>query len=135
MRDEQDLVIPLAEERVSTARRQVETGRVRVTTRVEEREQLVREELARDEVEISRVPRGVEISEVPEIAQIGDVTIVPVVEEVLVVEKKLMLVEEIHLSRVRTSQEHMQPVILRAQRAEIEREASSGDHRSNTLGE
>lgn len=127
MRDEQDLVIPLVEERAFVTKRNVETGRVRVATRVEEREQLIRGELARDEVEIRRVPRNVEIDSVPEIGQVGDVTIVPVVEEVLVVEKKLMLVEEIHLSRVRTSEEYAQPVTVRAQRAEIEREASSGD--------
>ena len=112
----------------------METGRVRVTTHVEERQQLVREQLARDEVEIVRVPRGIEIETVPEISQVGDVTIVPVVEEVLVVEKKLMLVEEIHLSRVRTSQEYTQPVTLRAQRAEIAREASSGDPQPSTQG-
>jgi hypothetical protein len=52
---------------------------------------------------------------------------VPIVEEVLVVEKKLMLVEEIHLTRTRSTEEFAQPVTLAVQQAEIERDDSSGE--------
>ena len=128
MEEEQNLVIPLVEERVSATKREIETGRVRVHTRVEEREEIVRAELARENVEVERVPMSVEISSVPETRQEGDVTIIPVVEEVLVVTKKLMLVEEIRLRRTRTIEEHARPVTLARQRAEIERERSGGGH-------
>lgn len=127
MNEEQNLVIPLLEERVSTSKREVETGRVRVRTRVEERQEIASAELARDEVEVERVPANREVAEMPEVRQQGTTTIVPVVEEVLVVEKKLVLVEEIHLTRKQSTEEFTQPIILRAQRAEIEREDSSGD--------
>lgn len=126
MDEEQNLVIPLVEERVSATKREVETGRVRVRTRVEERQEIVRADLARDSVEIERVAMNVEISAVPAVRQEGDITVVPVVEEVLVVEKKLMLVEEVRLRRTRSIEEHTQPVTLASQRAEIEREASGG---------
>ena len=128
MEEEQNLVIPLVEERVSATKREVETGRVRVRTRVEERQETVRADLARESVEIQRVPMNVEVSDMPAVRQEGGTTIVPVVEEVLVVEKKLMLVEEVHLRRTRSIEEHTQPVTLAAQRAEIEREASGGGH-------
>ncbi len=128
MNEEQDLVIPLVEERVSTAKREVETGRVRVRTRVEERQQMIRSELARDEVEIERVPMNVELSALPEVRQEGGTTIIPIVEEVLIVEKKLVLVEEIRLRRTTASQEYTQPVTIRSQRADVTREESSGDH-------
>lgn len=127
MSKEQDLVIPLVEERVSATKRRVETGRVRVTTYVDEREQMVSAELEREEVEIERVPRGIELTHMPEVRLDGDVTIIPIVEEILVVEKKLVLVEEIRLVRRRTSRDHAQPVTVRAQRAEIERETKSGE--------
>ena len=125
---EQNLVIPLVEECVSATKREVETGRVRVRTRVEERQEIVRADLARESVDIQRVPMNVEVSAMPAVRQDGDITVVPVVEEVLVVEKKLMLVEEVHLRRTRSIEEHTQPVTLASQRAEIEREASGGGH-------
>jgi uncharacterized protein (TIGR02271 family) len=122
MDEEQNLVIPLVEERVSATKREVETGRVRVHTRIDEREEIVHAELARDQVDVERVPMNREIASVPAVRQEGDVTIVPVVEERLVVEKKLFLVEEVRLRRTRTIEEHAQPVRLATQRAEIERE-------------
>ncbi len=127
MPEERTQVIPLVEERVSATKRTVETGRVRVRTRVAHREELVRAELARDEVAIERVPVGREIDEMPAIRQDGDTTIVPVVEEVLVVEKRLVLVEEIRLRRVSGSQIVETPVTLAVQRAEIEREPIYAD--------
>jgi uncharacterized protein (TIGR02271 family) len=126
MDEEQDLVIPLVEERVSATKREVETGRVRVRTRVDEREEIVRAELARDRVEVERVAMNQEIASIPAVRQEGEVTIVPVVEERLVVQKKLFLVEEVRLRRTRSIEEHAQPVRLATQRAEIEREQSGG---------
>jgi len=120
-------VIPLVEEEAIVSKRRVESGRVRVRTRIEEREEWVRADLARDEVQVDRVPVDREIEAVPPIRQEGDVTIVPVVEEVLVVEKRLRLVEEIHLRRTRSHEQISQPVMLAAQRAEIERHETSGE--------
>lgn len=62
------------------------------------------------------------MSEAPQVRIEGDVTIVPVMEEVLVIEKRLMLVEEIHIRRVATREDVSIPVELRKQRATIERE-------------
>ena len=128
MDEEQGLVIPLVEGRVSATKREIETGRVRVRTRVEERQEIVRADLARGPVEIQRVPINVEVAAMPAVRREGGTTIVPIVEEVLVVEKKLMLVEEVRLRRTRSIEEHTQPLTLAAQRAEIEREASGGGH-------
>jgi len=135
MKEEQNLVIPLVEERVSATKREVETGRVRVRTRVEERQEMIREDLARDEVDIERVPLDIEVDAMPQVRQEGDVTIVPVVEEVLVVQKKLVLVEEIRLRRTRSHEEFAEPVTVRAQRAEVERQESSGDNQTTTKKE
>jgi uncharacterized protein (TIGR02271 family) len=127
MPDEREFVIPLVEEHVSATKRKVETGRVRVSTHVDERIEVVRHKLERDEVEIERVPMNREIKDMPKIREEKGVTIVPVVEEVLVVEKKLMLVEEIRLSRKRSYEKYAKPVTLRAQRAEVLREELSGE--------
>ena len=53
----------------------------------------------------------------------GDLTIVPVVEEVLVVEKRLVLKEELHIRRTSQTELVEVPVTLRKQRAVVERQA------------
>lgn len=119
--------IPLVEEQAIVSKRVVPKGRVQVNARVEQREEVVETDLMHEEVEIERVPLGREVQAPPPVRQEGDVTIVPVVEEVLVVEKRLVVVEEIHLRRTRRTQHHSQPVTLAAQRAEIVRNETSGE--------
>jgi stress response protein YsnF len=135
MTDEEVEVIPIIEERLKTSKVTVETGRVRVRTVVDERQEIVRDQLMRDRVEVQRIPRNIEISEAPVVREEGDVTIIPVVEEVLVVQKKLMLVEEIHLHRSRSHEEFEQPVTVRVQRAVVERERDSGEEMPTQAGE
>jgi stress response protein YsnF len=128
MAEEQgNAAIPLVEERVVTSKRLVETGRVRVQTVVDEREDMVREQLGRVEVDVERVPVNQEVDEVPPVREDGDVTIIPVVEEVLVVTKKLVVTEEIRIRRRKTMEEHSEPVMLRSQRVVVEREDGEGD--------
>jgi uncharacterized protein (TIGR02271 family) len=119
---EEVAAIPLVEERLSVAKRQVESGRVRVQVTVEERQETVTEQLMHDDLQIERVPRNVRLTEVPHVRLEGNTTIVPVVEEVLVVEKALMLVEEIHICRKSVSEPTEIPVTLRAERVKVERD-------------
>ena len=120
---DQVAAIPLVEERLSIAKREVESGRVRIRVTVEEREETVTEHLSRDDLQIERVPRNVRLTEVPHVRLEGSTTIVPVVEEVLVVEKALVLVEEIHICRRSVSEPTQIPVTLRSEQASIERES------------
>ena len=116
-----DATLRLLAEELSVAKQKVETGRVRISTRTHEREALVDENLARERIEIETVPVGLRIDAVPEVRQEGDTTIVPVVEEVLVVERRLMLKEEIRIKRVRTTERHQEKVMLRHQEAVVTR--------------
>jgi len=119
---EEVAAIPLVEERLEVGKRQVESGRVSVRVAVDTREEIVPAKLAHDEVEVRRVPRNVAVTELPGVRLEGDTTIIPVVEEQLVFEKRLVLVEEIHVvRRTRTAVEEI-PVVLRSERAEIERD-------------
>jgi len=123
----QEEVIPLVAERLSVGKRTVPTGRVRVRTLVDETQEWVREDLARETAEIERVPIGREVDEVPQVRQEGDVLVVPVVEEVLVVEKRLVLKEEIRIRKDRMVERAEEPVTLRAMRAVVEREPIERD--------
>lgn len=127
MKDEQgEYRIPLAEERLIVRKEEVETGRVRVRTLVDEAETIVREQLTHAEVEVERVPMDRQVEAVPPVREEDGVTIIPVVREVLIVQKQLILTEEVRLRRVTRTEDHAEPVLLRTQRAEIEREEASG---------
>jgi uncharacterized protein (TIGR02271 family) len=117
-----DSTLRLLAEEVRVAKETVETGRVRVARRTREREALIDEILASEHVEIETIPIGRRIDAVPAVRQEGDTTIVPVVEEILVVERRLMLREEIHVTRVRTTSRHQETVVLRHQEAVVTRD-------------
>jgi uncharacterized protein (TIGR02271 family) len=111
----------LLEEELWVGREQVETGRVRIKVRTHEREEVVEVPLTREHLEVERVPIDREIEAIPPRRQEGDTTIVPVVEEVVVVQRKLVLKEELHLRLVRTTEQHRESVTLRRQEAVVER--------------
>jgi uncharacterized protein (TIGR02271 family) len=119
---EEVAAIPLIEERLQVGKRQVESGRVKVRVAVDTREEIVPAELRHDEVEIRRVPRNVAVTELPAVRFEGETTVIPVVEEQLVVEKRLVLVEEIHVQRRTKTVVEGIPVVMRSERAEIERQ-------------
>ena len=114
--------LSIVEEELHVEKRQVATGRVTVRTTTEASEEVARATLAGESVEVTRVPVNREIDTAPSIRTEGDVTIIPVVEEVIVVEKRLVLKEEIHLRRTVTREDVAVPVKLRKQRATIERD-------------
>jgi transposase len=82
-------IIPLVEETATVDKRQVVTGRVRVQTLTDTIEELAHAEVQRESVEVTRVPIDKVVETAPAIRTEGDVTILPIVEEVLVVEKRL----------------------------------------------
>ena len=121
--DEQDAeIIPLVQEELVVSKRKRETGRVRVRTELHWRTGHARADLYRDHVEVERVPVGREVDEAPPIREEGDTVIIPVVEEVLVVEKRLLLKEEVHLKRIRSVEHTDEAVRLRIMEAIVERE-------------
>jgi stress response protein YsnF len=129
VRDEPDTssTIPLVEEELRLDKRDVVTGKVRVRTVVDVVEELAQASLQEETVEVTRVPIDRMIDEAPAVRTEDGVTIVPVVEEVLVVEKRLVLKEELHIRRqVRTEQVEV-PVQLRKQRAIVDRLAADED--------
>lgn len=125
MNEQETEIIPLVQEELIVSKEVRETGKVRVRTEVQWHTGHARADLFRDHVEVERVPVGREVDSVPPVREDGDTTIIPVVEEVLVVEKRLMLKEEVHLKRVRSVEHLDEAVRLRVMQAVVEREPSS----------
>ncbi len=113
--------IPIVEETLTIGKREVETSRVRVRTTVDEREQIVREELLQTAVEIDRIDINRVVETAPEIREDGDFLIIPIVEERLVISKELVLVQELRIGRSQIIQKIEEPVTLRKTRLEVER--------------
>ncbi len=118
-----DITIPLAQEELSLEKRRVETGRVRVETATELLNETIRTQLESSEVEIRRVEVGREVDHVPTVRVEGDVTIVPVLEEILVIEKRLVLKEELHISKRIVTEQAEVTVPVRKQQVIIHRES------------
>ena len=68
-----------------------------------------------------RVPFGTVVTEAPQIRTEGDTTIIPVFREEEVVVKRLVLVEEIHLTRQQQKTIRTEPVTLRSTAVRIQR--------------
>jgi uncharacterized protein (TIGR02271 family) len=124
---EAEMRIPLVEEELSVSKRQRENGRVVVQTIPRERQELVEQELERVDVEIERIPVDRVVETPPRIREEGDTLVIPVVEEVVVVEKRLVLREEIRVHRRRSVEQFQQPVTLRSEDVRIERHGPSGE--------
>ena len=114
--------VSLLEEVARIDVRSIDAGRVRVSTHTEAVEDFARAELHGETVEVTRVTLNQPVTGArPHMRQEGDVTIVPVFEEVLVVEKRLMLKEELYIRKRATSETVAVPVTLRHQTATVER--------------
>jgi stress response protein YsnF len=99
----------------------VVTGKVRVGTELEVVNEVASAILEEQQVTVMRVPVNRLVTEVPHVRTEGEVTIIPVVEEIMVVEKRLVLKEELHIRRHVTTEQVEVPVTLKKQRAVIER--------------
>jgi uncharacterized protein (TIGR02271 family) len=119
--DEGRVVVPLLSEEVAVTKEKRETGRVRVTTVTREREELVDELLARERVEVERVAVEKPVEAIPPVREEGDTIVIPIVEEVLVVERRLVLKEEVRVRRMRSTERHQERVTLRKQEATVTR--------------
>ena len=114
-------VVELAQEQLEIGKREVERGRVVVRTRVEERDEIAEIELRQDEVTVERIPRGMPVEATPIVREEDGVLIVPVVEEQLVLTKRLILKEEVRITRRSRTETVREPMRLRSEQVDIER--------------
>jgi uncharacterized protein (TIGR02271 family) len=112
----------VVEEDAIVEKRTVTTGRVRVSKHVETHPEEIEVALASEHALVERVAIGRFVDEPPLARRDGDTWIVPVTEEVLVVEKRLWLAEELRVTSRRTERTERRRVALRKDRVEIERE-------------
>ena len=133
--DTAQIVIPLLEEQLNIARRKVLTGGVRVHKIVQERTETIDEPTFKEELDVERVPVNQFVAAAPEVRYEGDVMIVPLLEEVLVVEKKLVLREEIRIRTRRDTVRQPQQIVLRREEATLEQIRPEADGKNTSAAQ
>lgn len=119
-----DLLIPVIREELDVAKEVVETGRLRIRTHVTERHEVVDVPVSREEFTVERVAVGRPVDAPVEVRQEGDVTIVPVHAEEVVVTRRLVLKEELHIRRRVHESHETRHVSLRQQDVDVLRDGA-----------
>jgi len=123
--DDSSVVVPLLSEEACVERQRVITGRVRVSRVSRQHEEILDALLTHESVEIERTSLDQVVERIPPVREEGDTIIIPVVEEVLVIQRRLVLKEEVRVRRVRTQEKYRGRVQLRRQEVLITRDADA----------
>jgi uncharacterized protein (TIGR02271 family) len=114
-------ILPVVQEDLEIERRVVESGRIRVNKKVETTESVVDEPLVHESYDIRRISVNRIIDDAPKPHYEGDTLVLPILEEVLVVEKRLVLREEVRITPKREEVRDPQTHSLRREHVEVER--------------
>lgn len=115
-----ELHIPVAEERLIVGKQLVDLGELRIHKRVERREERARQQVTRDDLQVERVAINRQIDAPLEPRMEDEWLVIPIMEEVLVVEKRLMLTEEVRIRKRQLTEEQEVRDLLRYERIELE---------------
>ena len=119
--------IPVVEENVHVGKRVINADKVRISKKVNAEEVTVKVPTIHEEVTVEHVSINQYVDSPPAVQQDGNVTIIPIVKEVLVVEKRLVLVEEIHVTKRPVETSVAQNQILRKEEVTIDRDQDHTD--------
>ena len=115
-------VIPVIEETALIDKKTIETGTIKVTKSVEEKNEVIDVNLFNDAYHIEHVSINQLYDQAPQTRQEGDTLIIPVVKEVLV--KRLMVVEEIRITKKTVERNEQHHVSLRTESVTVARTPS-----------
>lgn len=118
-----DRAIPFLQEYLTLGHREVEAGHVRVHLATTTEDRTLHAPVNHQRAEVQRIAIGRVVAEAPGIREEEDgaVLVVPVLEEILVTERRIVLKEEIRIRRVTTTENVETTVALHSQAATIER--------------
>lgn len=127
-----ELVVPVIHEELKVKKETVETGKIRVSKKVGEYETVIDEPFLHEKVAVKRVPKNERVESAPPAREENGVLIIPVVREEIVVQKRLVLVEELRVSKQVIEQRDPQTVTLLKEEVEVERIPAGKDSGGKT---
>ena len=75
--------------------------------------------LVSEQLSYTEVPFNTEVEQIPEVRQEGDTTIIPVIKEIPIISKKIVLIKEIHITRSQSLGTETIEAKLRSEEVEI----------------
>jgi len=112
---------PLLEEVLEVGKQVIETGKVKVTKRVVNETKEITIPLSNDELHIERIPCGHYVDSIPPPFRYEeDTVVIPILKEEYV--KRIVLVEEVRITRRTISREYKQEVTLQREEVELTQE-------------
>jgi stress response protein YsnF len=121
------VVLPIIEEDITIGKRMVVDGKVRLRKTVHTETVTVDEAGYVERLDVQRVPINQPIDAAPAIREEGNTLIIPIVQEVIVIEKRLMLVEEVRIVKHIVAIHQPQDVELRREEITVERFDDDGN--------
>lgn len=119
------IIIPVIEEKLKIEKKVIETAKVHISKSVYEDTESYTVPFSEEHVIVERIPKNEYVDVMPPaIRYEGDVMIIPVLKEIAVVEKKIMLVEELRVTKMQTNRTEVREITLRKEEVEV--------HRTNT---
>ena len=125
-RAKDEIRVPVLEERLDVGTRPVELGEVRLHKTIELFEQVARQPILREDVIVERVEMHQELDAPAEPHMDGDWFVVPIMEEVLVVQKRLVLKEEVRIKKRQVTEEYEVREQLRREHLDVEDATTHG---------
>jgi len=125
--DENELVVPVVSEELHADAVPVVTGGVRITKRVETHDEVLEQQLRRSHAEVKRVQTNRVVDGPQPIQRVGNTLVIPVVSEVLHIEKQWVVTEEIHITQTEEVETVQHTVPVSREEAEIERLDEAGN--------
>jgi uncharacterized protein (TIGR02271 family) len=114
--------LPVVEETVHVEKKTTETGKVKISKTVKVDTETVNLLQVQDEVQIERIAINEFVqTPPPPVRYEGDIIIIPVLQEVMVTEKRLLLIEEVRITKRKVESKESQEVALRKEEIKVER--------------
>jgi uncharacterized protein (TIGR02271 family) len=129
--DEDELRVPIVEERLAVEKRPVAAGELRLHKRVEQEEARATQPVMREDVAVERIPvnRVVESPDAaPKMRIEGDYLVVPLLAEELVVQKRLVVKEELRIHKQQLVENQEVRELLRREHVVVEDATVRGVH-------
>jgi len=120
-RGDDEVVIPVVSEELHVDAVPVQTGSVRVTKRVYSHDELIEQELRTGKVEVKRVRVDRPVDGPQAVVRSGNTLVIPVVSEVLKVERIWVVTEEIYITQTEERKTVNEAVSVNREEVEIER--------------
>lgn len=114
-------IVPVVEETLNVEKQSIPLGAVRVSKTTHQEQVTVDEPIIDEQVEVEHVTVNQYVDSPVDVRYEGDKIIVPLLEEVLVVQKRLLLREELHITKRRVERHEPQEYTLRRDEVNIER--------------